>query len=529
VSPAAAVRPSVQQQALLSWITDGQGSANLVARAGCGKTSTLMLAADVLAPNAALNPRGAFVGAYNKPIADEIKAKLQAKGIAWNRVTSGTMHSAGYAAWRKVAADAAIDPKKIDKLFDERFPAHDENDDEINVVERALRSFVLKAVSLAKQRAFGVLCQIEDLAKWFELVDHFALEEELEEGQDVGYAVDLAVRLYKVSLNCCRETIDYDDMILAPLYFKARFWGQSWVLLDEAQDTNPARRALALKMLAPGGRLIAVGDDRQAIYGFTGADADSMDLVKTALNSIELPLNRTYRCAKSIVRLANTWVPDLQAAADAPEGVVRSVRLKNRGEEVGPTFFDEKLTDADAVLCRKSAPLVELAYALLRVRVPCRVEGRDIGLGFLALVRRFKVVKLDTLLTKLDAYLVRETQKWLAKEKEQKAADVADQVETIKVIVGGLLEKGKTDVKDLTDAVEQMFTDKKDDPRKVLTLSTVHKSKGREWERVFILGRNAYMPSKWARKEWQHKQEENLMYVAVTRAKTELVDVHVEV
>jgi len=62
-----------------------------------------------------------------------------------------------------------------------------------------------------------------------------------------------------------------------------------------------------------------------------------------------------------------------------------------------------------------------------------------------------------------------------------------------------------------------------------LRLCTVHRSKGREWDRVFLVGRNQYMPSKYAKKEWEFKQEENLMYVAVTRAKKELVEVEVPV
>ena len=71
-----------------------------------------------------------------------------------------------------------------------------------------------------------------------------------------------------------------------------------------------------------------------------------------------------------------------------------------------------------------------------------------------------------------------------------------------------------------------MFGDTKDGEKaRVLTLSTIHKSKGREWDRVFILGRTRYLPSPWARKEWQQLQEKNLEYVALTRAKDTLVDI----
>jgi ATP-dependent exoDNAse (exonuclease V) beta subunit len=60
-----------------------------------------------------------------------------------------------------------------------------------------------------------------------------------------------------------------------------------------------------------------------------------------------------------------------------------------------------------------------------------------------------------------------------------------------------------------------------------VTLSTIHKAKGREWPKVFLLGRNRYMPSKYATQDWQLDQEKNLIYVAVTRAQEELIEVRV--
>ena len=73
-----------------------------------------------------------------------------------------------------------------------------------------------------------------------------------------------------------------------------------------------------------------------------------------------------------------------------------------------------------------------------------------------------------------------------------------------------------------------MFGNTKDGEQPpVLTLSTVHKSKGREWQRVYILGRAKYMPSPYAKKAWQIEQESNLEYVAITRAIAELIDVPV--
>lgn len=519
-------RPSQQQQDVLDWYENSRGSLNVVARAGCGKTTMLkMLVATIM--STATPATRVFVGAYNKPIADEVGAALKALGFKWPEVESRTWHSAGSTAWRKVAPRAIVDKNKVKKLFDGMMPMPSSLMPNQKAPDAKYKDIVTAMVSLAKQRAFGVTRQFADRSEWFDIIDHFGLDESADdEEMDFDHAVTLAIRLYKLSLDNCRDMIDYDDMILAPLYFKVRIWQYDVVMVDEAQDTNEARRALALKILKPGGRLIAVGDDRQAIYGFTGADANSMDLIRASLNSAALPLNRTRRCPRAVVGLAQTWVPDIQATDDAPEGIARTITMDE--------FSAELLLPTDAILCRKCAPLVDLAYSLIRRGIACKVEGRDIGEGLLKLAAKFNVATLETLVKKLDEYRDRETQKWLAKEREEKAANVADSVETLLVIVQALQEKGEQRVDALRAFIKSMFKNSAVDedgrllPQTVVTLSTIHKAKGREWNRVYLLGRNAFMPSRWARKDWQLVQEDNLVYVAVTRAKQEFVDVIVE-
>jgi superfamily I DNA/RNA helicase len=331
-----------------------------------------------------------------------------------------------------------------------------------------------------------------------------------------------------------KEVIDFDDMILAPLVHKARFWQQDWVLIDEAQDTNPARRALARAMLKPGGRLIAVGDPRQAIFGFTGADADSMDLIKADFNCIELPLTVSYRCPKAVVAHAQQWVSHIEAHPTALDGVVRTMPLTRLLEQAGAVhaFLDDEwpaLSKDDAILCRNTKPLVELAYGLIRLGVACQVEGRDIGLGLIKLARKWRCTGLEALLGKLALYKGQECAKLAAKGKEQQAAAIEDRVETLICMAEVCQTQGKHNITDLVSFIERLFGDTKDGDRpRVLTLSTVHKSKGREWDKVYLLGRNKYMPSKWARKAWQQEQEDNLCYVAVTRAKRELIEIMVD-
>lgn len=497
--------PSPQQEAVFRWVREGRGSLRLIAVAGAGKTTTLVEALKMMSGSVAMV-------AYNKAAATEIQSRL---GSGVMNVRASTFHAVGFGAWMKAYPKCKMEGKKTQVLMDELG------------TPRPLRAFVAKATSLAKQAAFGILVPIADRQAWYGLVDHFDLEDTLAEDgvvltdDLVATAIETSIGFLTESLARNPDMIDFDDMIHAPVYHNVRIWQNDWVLVDEAQDTNPIRRVLARRMLKPTGRLIAVGDPHQAIYGFTGADADALDLIAREFGCSDLPLTVTYRCPKAVVRHAKQWVSHIEAHESAPEGSVDTIP-----EQAFHQLTPEHLTARDAILCRNTKPLVELAYRLIRRGIPCHVEGRDIGQGLLALAGKWKTNSLSTLETKLDRYVEREVAKHMARGNETKAEAVVDKVDTLRVIMSAL-PPGST-VETLRDRINQLFSDTPDGkPSPNLTLSTVHKSKGREWDRVYLLGRNMYMPSKWARQEWQLAQEDNLCYVAVTRAKAVLIEVSV--
>lgn len=502
---------SPQQLAVGAWVLEDTGSLELVARAGCGKTSTLMVVIDIIVKN---KLGDVAVMAYNKSIATEIKTKLEAANYDWKVAQAGTVHSFGFSAWRKVAPNVKVDGKKVLDIIEDLGMTRD------HPIWKECAGAIAKLVGYAKQRAIGHLCPIEDMTAWNSIWEHFDLDNEITEDWNASDVIEAAIFVYKASLKMCREVVDFDDMILAPLYFKARFWPKKWVLVDESQDTNPARRALALAMLAPRiGRMIFVGDPCQAIYGFTGADSNSMDQLREATKAKTLPLTVTYRCPKNIVAEAQRLVPDIVAHETAPEGVVRSIEYMDMMEK-------ETLTKDDVILCRNTAPLIQTAYSLISRGVACRVEGRSIGDGLLKLARRWKITTLSALTAKLEDYLARQSAKFMSKGQEEKIEAVADQVECLRMIISRCQFQNKHSVDELTVEINRMFGDTPEGEQpKVLTLSTVHRSKGREWHRVFLLGRGTFMPSPYARKDWQQTQEANLEYVAVTRAQRELIDV----
>ena len=544
----AKLQPSPQQQAFFDWIANDRGSLQLIARAGTGKTTALTGIRDPETGETLLDGAvhhmlreadgrriSVFLGAFNRDISKELGARVT--GLPG--IKAGTMHGAGFGACRKwspaLERKDAVDEHKCRDIFDRLLLQQQMHDYE--------QTFCLKLASLAKQEGVGILADGRDPQFWAALVDRHDLEYDLlgpdaggidgeEAAEMLDHAIESTKKVLRESIKQNRERIDYDDMLYVPVFHNLRMWQNDWMLMDEDQDANRIRVALARKMLRPGGRFVGVGDDRQAIYGFTGADSDSIANIIKAFNCKTLPLSVTYRCPKLVVALANTWVPDLEAHESAPEGEVRRISAEDfiklaEGRQPLPHEHDWARDvppgAGDAVLCRNVKPLIELAYRLIRAGRPVQVEGRDIGAGLLSLARRWKVNRLEALQDRLAKFKTREVEKWRARGKEQKAAAIEDKVETLLVLIAGLLQDGKQTVADLTALIESVFSD--DARKNCLLLSTVHKSKGKEWDRVFVLDRLNLMPSRWARQDWQVQAEYNLLYVAVTRAKRVFVDI----
>lgn len=492
---------SIQQQAFLDWAVNGKGSCILSAVAGAGKTTTILEAAKQMPGQCALV-------AYNKKIAEEIKDRLVKMGVDWKKAQAGTVHSFGFNAYRKAFPNVKVDDHKVVNLID----------DNCDEAMRAYSQTIAKLVSLAKQRALGVAPNrnLQNIDQWIDIWDHFDLLSNVDDDREVPQdaIIRTAIEILQKS-NRQTSVIDFDDMIYLPLVHSVRMWQFDNVFVDEAQDTNPARRALVRVMVKKGGRVIAVGDQKQTIYGFTGTDNDSLDQIRADFNAQTLPLSVSFRCAKEVIKFAQQWNTEIQHHEKAAEGSVSSINLNQ-------IFARNDLNETSAILCRNTKPLVELAFSMIRKRIACKVEGRDIAENLKKLVTRWKIKTINALEEKLDQYMDRERTKLLARKQEAKMQVIEDTVETIKVIIDQCRTENKTQIQDVVDYIDGLFAD---NVQGILTLSTGHKAKGREWENVFWLDRAGTCPSKWARQQWQKDQEINLCYVIATRAKINLIEV----
>tara|TARA_R110000787_G_scaffold631_6_gene2347 strand:- start:944 stop:2581 length:1638 start_codon:yes stop_codon:yes gene_type:complete len=528
-------KPSAAQQAFYDWVNNDRGHCIVNAVAGAGKTTTMLNGISMM--------RGkVWFGVYNKKMADEIKEKLESRDDLrarsafenkTDRVESSTFHSLGFGIVRGMAYPnkPEIDDKKVARivesiLAEKEAVAQQQRDD-----LREIMPAVLRLVSMAKNRGFvptelvrDGLTDMSNFNAWYDMAAHFDIGETLEDNA-IRAAISWSMETLTRS-NASVNVIDMDDMIYLPLarHVSLKPWHKfDWVLVDEAQDTNPARRALAALVMNAGARFVAVGDPHQAIYGFTGADNDSLEQIRAAFNAKELPLTVSYRCPRNVVAHAQQWVSHIQAHENAPEG---SVLSQPYGEFLDAVIsMDRDAYGETAILCRLNKYLVGLCFKMIREGVPAKIEGRNIGEGLIKLATRWKAAKtVNGLETKLREYEAREVGKAMAKQQEQKAERITDEVATILVVIERVRANGLDRVTDVVDAIEEIFADGVSD-KGMLTLCSTHKSKGMEWDTVYLLDREKLMPSPFAKQAWQLDQEINLIYVAVTRAKQTLVEV----
>ncbi|SDK44802.1 UvrD-helicase domain-containing protein [Bradyrhizobium ottawaense] len=502
-----AIQWSPQQSAFINEARNGTSSIVLIAVAGAGKTTTILEAADQLRGNA-------IILAYNKKIADEIKAKLKKRGVDWKRCEASTTHSIGLRNYKRTVPGVIVKGDKVGAIC-----ASWVEEDEIDITLVPHTSVICHLVSLAKANAVGVPGQghIDDTSIWEDIVDHFDLFDEEPLQKKADKIIEVAISLLKAS-NDMRQVVDFDDMIYLPLLFQINFFQFDNVVMDEAQDANVSRKLLADALLKDNGRFFGVGDPRQAIYGFTGADNESMENLKEHFDCKEMPLTVTYRCPKSIVRFAQTWVNHIQAHESAPQGTVTAMTFED-------FMLKRELHYGDsAILCRNTRPLVTAAFALIRQNIPCRIEGRNIGEALIKLATRWRsITTIPELEDKLEEWLDAESVKWIAKKKMAKVQEAEDKVETLKVVMEACQERKQHLITDVVNYINSIFAD---NVTGILTLSTIHKSKGREWKYVFWLDRFATCPSKYASQPWEIIQEQNLCYVAATRSMDTLVDLN---
>ncbi len=501
--------PSEYQCNIFDWILNGRGNAVVEAVAGAGKTTTIILGAQLVAGF------GVYI-AFSKAVVEEIKPKLQG-----TTMEPRTVHSIGNGAIWFNNRNIKIETKK-DKYKSYLKGIENKMQKSKTLFGRPLSKTEISEMKKGKKikLPLGVILDLFSKAR-LDLIDFegkeypnilwdLANHHNTEIPDGLGNVISETIRhLAQWGRDTIGE-IDFTDMVWLPVVnnWQPKRW--SWVFVDECQDISPAQLALIKKCIRPGGRVLAIGDRRQAIFGFAGANAQSFQQIIKEMKADVLPLSVCYRCPISGIDLAKKWVPQIEAAPNAPEGKVDNLSFEEMIEEV---------REGDMILCRRNAPLIGTAFTIIAKGIPAIVKGRAFGEG---LIKTVEFIARDTTFQSFGKSL----DKWLNKEKEstrnrggdessiqQKCLMLDDTAGCIRAICG----RSEVDsIQKLIGAIDNLFSD----DRGSVTLSSIHRSKGLENDRIFLLGSTEIYFK--GQKKWQREQEENLSYVAHTRHKEHL-------
>jgi superfamily I DNA/RNA helicase len=378
-----AFTPSKYQQAIYTFIREGTGNAVIDAVAGSGKSTTIVNALKLIP-----STQSVLFLAFNKAIVEELKIKV---GNLSN-VEIKTLHSLGAGAIMKqirtnIQSDKYRTWLNTGLKFGGLQPLMDLEYEELS----EYKSNILKLIDLLRVNLCNSSSDMDDLVykHGLDLIDN---------------ELDIAKKAINWGLKEMGQ-IDFTDMIYFPNVRNIKMPQYDWVFIDECQDLNAAQREMFLKCVKPGGRFIAVGDPRQAIYGFAGADVKSFNILKATPNTTEFPLSVCYRCDSDIIDLAKTLVHQIEARDNAPQGVVNhEASIKD-------------VQDGDMILCRVTAPLASLCMKYIGQGIKAYIKGKDIGTNLINMINKTKRTNIMDALQIMDKELNKIAQRVSSQQK----------------------------------------------------------------------------------------------------------------
>lgn len=489
-------KPSAYQEAIFNFMRTGRGDGIVNAVAGSGKSTTLQKGAGVI--------RGeALMLAFNKHIAESLAAKLRGTST-----TAKTIHSVGFAC-----VTQALSSKRRVQVKSSKYAG---------ITREYMKAYEKEFQNWGQD--FGTLRKLVDFVR-LTLTDFHDVE--AVQAMCDRYNINWEPRFHQPMKDILRvgndnadnnAEIDFTDMIYLPHRLKLSPPPFDWLLVDECQDLNTAQRQLVLKMRGRGGRMLFVGDPYQAIMMFAGADAASYWTIKDVTGATQLPLSICYRCPRSHVELAQALVPEIEPAPNAAEGEIvfadetqlpQLVRVPDRGAA------DDEL---DLILCRRNAPLIKHCLRMIQKRLPARIRGRDVAKELCDLIRDLgeEAKDFSKFPDAVELYRDSQVKKLDARSASESAYDVlADKCEAVLACYEGFKA---VDHEDLARQVEELFAD----DHASIWLSSIHRAKGLEARRVFVLESAVLGTPRPKQSPEEIQQELNLKYVALTRAKETL-------
>lgn len=506
-------QPTAEQQAILEAAANSRTSLMLIAMAGCSKSTTIELLARSNPPRPACY---IVFGKRNqleavKKFSDN-ESPLSKFGSA-SHVNVVTANGLGHGAWgRAIGRRLTLNKHKLGDLVKKVL-----EENKIRDVDSEGFSSMMRLVSVARHAGLvpktfpsvrGLLPDHDD--SWEACADQLYVEL----NEEMLYVARKV--LHESIRQAYQGIIDFDDQIYMSALFGGVFPRYQDVYVDEGQDLSPLNHIQVQRTAAE--RLFIVGDSRQAIFAFRGADSSSLDSMRSLRPEwITLPLSTTFRCPKAVVARQQAHAPGFTAHESNQEGEVIHAKDDWRIKD----YINGRPL---AILCRNNAPLFACALRLIKQSYGCTILGSEIGRSLVALAKKIvpeASTSAEDSIRLVEAWAAGEISKALANKKEARVEIITDKAECLTAV---LENSGATTAGRAWQILSTMFSKE----NLQITLSTGHKAKGLEWPTVIHLD-PWRIPSKFAKQAAQDgnpiplEQDMNLKYVIETRAQERLI------
>lgn len=466
-----------QKKIFLDATDKGKGHTIVEARAGSGKTSTLIESLKYI-------PKGKRVIAlaFNKNIQKELSER------APSRVSCFTFHSLGLQGIKQRFGMVEIDDNKVFNIVKDLIDSRDEYD---------LISNICDTVAFCKYSLRDTPSGIEDIILEFG-IDVCGLEQ-----KEFIKLVIQTLTKDKAQIN----KVDFNDMCWMPFVYDIPLGTYDYVYVDEYQDLNKSQLIMAKKVCSSnGGRMMVFGDEKQDLYSWRSSDASLVRELKNEPNAKVLELPISYRCPKKVIELVKPYVKNITCPDTAKEGEINEISVNEMYKLANGGCF---------ILSRTNAPLIKICLNFIRNGKKCNIKGRDIGKNLTSLIKKSKKKQIPAFLKWLNNWKEEEAAKLIAKGiKTDNLVDRCECLESFCEDLGSLEE--------VKEKIEELFNDTEE--KNIIMCSSIHKSKGLERDEVFLIH--------WTFRKWFNDVEDleedfndeelNIAYVASTRTKDKL-------
>ncbi len=487
------MKPSKYQQAVIDSIGCGHNLA-VNAVAGSGKSTLLKMILDSL-PGSITGGQVRLL-VFGKQNSLDLIKKCHPK---WATSIS-TLHSCGWG----IIKSSLNPPRELTKINSKLSSQHGKK--------------LVKAGSLDKD-------DLQAVTKLVDLLRLYLLPPTPDNVWDLYSKFDLeSDATCKKLAKICQNFLD-DLEQLAVKQFQFDFIDQLWlpvrlglkpkrkydlVLVDECQDLNACQRSLCKILGQETTQYIFVGDPRQSILGFAGADERSYQAIVSDFKCRELPLSSCFRCPDIAINLVNNIYPSIPIEGTGKNG---SIEVFNQQDILELTL------PGDLILSRKTSPLVSLCLEMLAAELPAIVKGRDIS--------KLLTKEIDAI-ERIDFRIENFPSSWslhqakkieILKEYKNSESAIESFNDTMTAIMTIFENQTFTGFIQFKEFLEGLFSN---DELGQIVLSTIHRAKGAEAERVFLI-ETQDLPMEWRhQQDWEYEQEQNLHYVALTRSTSQL-------